>query len=101
MRSQKLGNGIHHRDLVVRIRSKVVLRVVELDACGCERLEIPLEHSGGEEARRRNSPRVTAHTFVVAEEKESVPQDGPTKGCAKDVLCIRVLRRDREVVVIS
>ena len=96
--AKKLGYRIHNRYLVIREGSKIVLRVVELDACGGRGLKIPLSMAGVRTLVTSDCPRVPANTFVVGEEEESVPHDGPAKGCAKDVLGVRVLGRDREVV---
>ena len=97
MGKQELGYRIHHWDLVVPIGRKVVLRVVELDALPAgwaqKGGEVSLEHLRGENAGLlQGLRRVSAHAFVIGKEEELVPQDGPAKGSAKDVLGVAGLR---------
>ena len=86
MRQKKLQNRIQNRNsLVTRIRSKVVLRVVQLNRW--RRVEqcrkIPVPHRRRQHARRPQPALVPPRAQIIHEEKQLVPQNRPAQRSPK------------------
>src|SRR6202012_2971548 len=97
---KKLRYRIYNRHLIVGVRGEVVLSVIELNALPVERAEIPLQHRRSEKAGRCGAAGMAPHSFIVQKKEELVFYDWSTECRPENVLRIRILRGNREGVIV-